>query len=206
MNKLKNNATLLNIFLIVYITNFQFLILSDYLSLESISYDLKDFLNVNNLKQEYFFILIPLLISLIFIFIYKYSKLKLTLGLIAFLNFGIVSIILTTLRISGFSRLFLILNIIFVPLFIVFILENFKSLETFTFLGLLTISIFFTVDIFIQSEDDTSVEVPLNLGQIEFNYIENVTNGNTKIENFEKFISQSVETSSLKDKYQLERF
>ena len=47
MNKLKNNATLLNIFLIVYITNFQFLILSDYLSLESISYDLKDFLKTD---------------------------------------------------------------------------------------------------------------------------------------------------------------
>ena len=206
VNKFKNNLTILNVFFLIYITNFQFLILSDYLSFEYINYDFKDLLNLNNLKQEYFFILIPLLISLIFVFIYKYSKFKLTFGLIAFLNFGIISIILTIFRVSGFSRLLLILNIILVPLFIVFILEYFKSFETFIFLGLLVITIFFTVDTFNNSQNETSIEVPLNLGQIEFNYTDHIPSENTKVENFQNFISQSVETRSLNDKYQLEKF
>ena len=119
MIKLSKFTSKINLFLFLYIANFLFLYFSEYLVLDFLKSDFNNFLRIENIDQDYFLILIPVLISGLFLVIYNFVKIQWTLPLVGFLNFSIISIVLNSLRVTGFSRLFLILHIIFIPLAII---------------------------------------------------------------------------------------
>ena len=110
MIKLSKFTSKVNLFLFLYIANFLFLYFSEFLVLDFLKSDFNNFLRIENIDQDYFLILIPVLISGLFLVIYNFVKIQWTLPLVGFLNFSIISIVLNSLRVTGFSRLFLILT------------------------------------------------------------------------------------------------
>ena len=212
MKKIKIYSPDISIFLFIYISNFSFLNLSEFLNLDYIKNDFKIIFRTENINENYILIFIPLLISVLFILSYKLFNITWTIPLVAILNFGLISTILASLRIIGFSRLIFIVNIIIVPLFIVLFIETYKNLGVFTFISLFFISIFFTSSIFNETTldevvvlDETTEEKP-NLGSFESFYLDFFPSGNDKVTNFNNFIPQLVETNGLNNEYILERY
>ena len=98
-------------------------------------------------------------------------KIQWTLPLVGFLNFSIISIVLNSLRVTGFSRLFLILHIIFIPLAIILFIENYKNLEIFTLIFFFILSVFLTSILFVEETVLTEIiEDEPNPNLAVFNY------------------------------------
>ena len=213
MKKIKILSKDISIFLIIYISNFSFLSFSEFLNLDYIKNDLKIIFRTENINENYVLIFIPFLISGLFLLAYNLIEIKWSIPLVAILNFGLISIFFTSLRIIGFSRLIFIINIIFVPLFIVLFIETYKNLGIFTMVSLSFVSIFFTINTF--NEDtlldevavlDKVAEEKANLGDFESFYLDFFPSENTKVENFSNFVPQLVETNGLNNEYILERY
>ena len=208
MIKLSKFTSKVNLFLFLYIANFLFLYFSEFLVLDFLKSDFNNFLRIENIDQDYFLILIPVLISGLFLVIYNFVKIQWTLPLVGFLNFSIISIVLNSLRVTGFSRLFLILHIIFIPLAIILFIETYKNLEIFTLIFFFILSVFLTSTIFVQETVLTEIiedEPNPNLAVFNYFYTDHIPSEKDKVENFSEFIPQLVETIGLKDEYILEK-
>ena len=208
MIKLSKFTSKVNLFLFLYIANFLFLYFSEFLVLDFLKSDFNNFLRIENIDQDYFLILIPVLISGLFLVIYNFVKIQWTLPLVGFLNFSIISIVLNSLRVTGFSRLFLILHIIFIPLAIILFIETYKNLEIFTLIFFFILSVFLTSILFVEETVLTEIiedEPNPNLAVFNYFYTDHIPSEKDKVENFSEFIPQLVETIGLKDEYILEK-
>jgi hypothetical protein len=210
MIKIKKHSHDINLFLLIYLVNFLFLTFSEYLNLDNIKNDFKNTLRIDNVNENYILVIIPLLISGLFLIVYKLIEIEWTLPLIGVLNLSIISIFLATLRIIGFSRLFLVLNIIFVPLIIVFLIESYKNLQFLILVFLSVLSVFFTFTMFFEEPTIIGVsdveETNANLAFFESVYIDTLPSNKDKVTNFSEFTPHLIEINSLDNKYILERY
>ena len=211
MKSFKLNVKDLNIILFVFISNLLFLSNSSFLYLDNLKYDFKNILRITNLNDITLFILVSFVISILLIVFLKATKIETNLIFNFLAYLGVVSIVLSTFRITGFSRLFLIFNVLVVPVYLTYFLNKFDKLIKPSTILLVIISIFIVpnIDTNLEIEENESIDqatINSNLGSFESFYVNLIPSGNSKVENFELFNPQLIETNILGDKYLLERY
>ncbi len=201
----------INTILFVFIANILFISNSKFLFLDNLRYDFKNILRIPNINEILLIILISVLIALIYAIVLKFIEIKSSISINFLVYIGTVSIVLSTLRITGFSRLYLIINVLIVPIYITYFLnKTSKYINTSTIIA-------FVVSIFIinnlnndlstsTSTNNDSASINSNLGIFESYYVNLKPSGNNKVENFNLFQPQLIETNILGEKYLLERY
>ena len=124
MKSFKFSFKNLNILLVVFIANILFLSNSSFLNLENLKYDFKDFLRITTADEITLLIFVSLLIALLYVTFLIYININLNIAVNFLIYIGSVSIVLSTLRVTGFSRLLLIINLLIVPIYVTFFLEQ----------------------------------------------------------------------------------
>ena len=207
MKSFKFSFKNLNILLVVFTANILFLSNSSFLDLENLKYDFKDFLRITNADEITLLIFVSLLIALLYVAFLIYININLNIAVNFLIYIGSVSIVLSTLRVTGFSRLLLIINLLIVPIYVTFFLDqinrfiNASTIITFIF------SIFIVNNLILDSNKNIDeVSVNSNLGIFDSYYVNLEPNGKSKVENFSLFQPQLMETNILGGKYLLERY
>ena len=207
MKSFKFSFKNLNILLTVFIANILFLSNSSFLDLENLKYDFKDFLRITTADEITLLIFVSLLIALLYVTFLIYININLNIAVNFLIYIGSVSIVLSTLRVTGFSRLLLIINLLIVPIYVTFFLDqinrfiNASTIITFIF------SIFIVNNLILDSNKNIDeVSVNSNLGIFDSYYVNLEPNGKSKVENFSLFQTQLMETNILGGKYLLERY
>ncbi len=201
----------INTILFVFIANILFISNSKFLFLDNLRYDFKNILRIPNINEILLIVMISVLIALIYAIVLKFIEIKSSISINFLVYIGTVSIVLSTLRITGFSRLYLIINVLIVPIYITYFLN-----KTSKFINASTI-IAFVISIFIinnlnndlstsTSTNNDSASINSNLGIFESYYVNLKPSGNNKVENFNLFQPQLIETNILGEKYLLERY
>ena len=199
----------INTILFVFIANILFISNSKFLFLDNLRYDFKNILRIPNINEILLIVMISVLIALIYAIVLKFIEIKSSISINFLVYVGTVSIVLSTLRITGFSRLYLIINVLIVPIYITYFLN-----KTSKFINASTI-IAFVISIIINnlnndlststSTNNDSASINSNLGIFESYYVNLKPNGNNKVENFNLF-QLLIETNILGEKYLLERY
>ncbi len=207
MKSFKFSFKNLNILLVVFTANILFLSNSSFLDLENLKYDFKDFLRITTADEITLLIFVSLLIALLYVTFLIYININLNIAVNFLIYIGSVSIVLSTLRVTGFSRLLLIINLLIVPIYVTFFLDqinrfiNASTIITFIF------SIFIVNNLILDSNKNIDeVSVNSNLGIFDSYYVNLEPNGKSKVENFSLFQPQLMETNILGGKYLLERY
>ncbi len=207
MKSFKFSFKNLNILLVVFIANILFLSNSSFLNLENLKYDFKDFLRITTADEITLLIFVSLLIALLYVTFLIYININLNIAVNFLIYIGSVSIVLSTLRVTGFSRLLLIINLLIVPIYVTFFLEQINRFINASTIIAFIFSIFIVNNLILDSNKNIDeVSVNSNLGIFDSYYVNLEPNGKSKVENFSLFQPQLMETNILGGKYLLERY
>ncbi|OUX37953.1 MAG: hypothetical protein CBE33_02125 [Candidatus Pelagibacter sp. TMED273] len=207
MKSFKFSFKNLNIVFVVFMANILFLSNSSYLDLDNLKYDLKNFLSITTADDITLLIFVSLLIALLYVVFLTYININLNIVFNFLIYIGTVSIVLSTLRINGFSRLFLIINLLIVPIYVTFFLDQINRFINTSTIIVFVISIFIINNLtFDNNENIDEVSVNSNLGIFDSYYVYLEPNGKSKVENFSLFQPHLMETNILEGKYLLERY
>ena len=207
MKSFKFSFKNLNILLTVFIANILFLSNSSFLDLENLKYDFKDFLRITSADEITLLIFVSLLIALLYVAFLIYININLNIAVNFLIYIGSVSIVLSTLRVTGFSRLLLIINLLIVPIYVTFFLDQINRFINASTIIAFIISIFIVNNLILDNNKNIDeVSVNSNLGIFDSYYVNLEPNGKSKVENFSLFQTQLMETNILGGKYLLERY
>ncbi len=207
MKSFKFSFKNLNILLVVFTANILFLSNSSFLDLENLKYDFKDFLRITTADEITLLIFVSLLIALLYVTFLIYININLNIAVNFLIYIGSVSIVLSTLRVTGFSRLLLIINLLIVPIYVTFFLDQINRFINASTIIAFIFSIFIINNLILDSNKNIDeVSVNSNLGIFDSYYVNLEPNGKSKVENFSLFQPQLMETNILGGKYLLERY
>ena len=211
MLKTKDLSKISTLTLIVFLSNLLFLDNSNYLELTNLRYDLIRFVNFDLEDIAIVYMIIPLLISGIYTFVATMKIVRNNFYILFISYLTVVSIVFTILRVVGYSRALLIINILIVPIISYFVLNTQSKLFRLILLvSLLSGTVFIGIQTFQQvSEENKVIDKSYGTTQAEIdlnNEIYFIKSDGDKIDDFNNFVSQKTSSFDIGKKYVLDIF